>query len=223
MRIGLLSANLGNYDPVVPWPDQVVPGSTVEIHRFTDDTLPPRPLAMTSRLLAGVPKWWGGELVPGCDIYVWCDASCCPNPGAVAWFVEQLGDAEAAFFQHPERHSVREEYEFIKARMARPGETYLTSRYRDEYLSEQYRYIMRHGFQYADTRLFASTAFIYRPTIDVLRSFKDVWMCKTRFLLHDQLALPWALWVWRVQINVIPDNYLKCPHLTFTRKQKGSA
>lgn len=139
-RVALISANLGRYEHPTDWPDQIAPrGVTVDVHRFDDTTLPPRPLAMTSRLQVGIPKWFGWQLCPGYDVYIWCDASCTPAPTMSAWFLDQLvhGDetrhmafrADIAVFQHPERRSIRAEYEFMTTRMARRGERYLTERY----------------------------------------------------------------------------------------------
>ena len=54
MRIAVVSANLGNYDARVAWTPQVVPDATVDVHRLTDATFPPRSLAMTARLQCGM-------------------------------------------------------------------------------------------------------------------------------------------------------------------------
>lgn len=222
-RVALISANLGSYDPVVPWPEQRPPAYVrVDVHRFTDANFPPRSLAMTSRLQCGIPKWWGWQMLPGYDVYIWVDASCAPAPGAVAWFLEQLGDGAIAVFRHPERRTIREEYEFMVARMARRGETYLNSRYKGEWLREQYDAIADDA-EYEDDELFATTAFVYRPLEDVQNAFRDVWCAKARYLLHDQLIFPYALTQNFCRPNVIETNYLQCPALTFTRKRRTAA
>ena len=219
MTVAVISANLGAYDRETLWPALDAPaGVAVRVHRFTDATCAPRPLAMTARLRCGLPKWFGPEFVPGADVYVWIDASCTPTPGAVAWFLEQLGPNDAAFFRHPDRATVREEYDFIVARMARRGETYLTSRYRGEWLTEQFAAIESAG--HADARLFASTAFIYRPTPPVLALLKEVWYGKTRYHLHDQLWLAHAVAAGRARVGVIDADYLKCPAFSFTRQRR---
>jgi len=203
----MISANLGGYDVPNEWPEQTVP---VDVCRYTDANFPPRPLAMTSRLQCGIPKWFGFDLRPGYDVYIWIDGSCAPTPTCAAWFLEQLGDGDIAVFAHPERKTVREEYEFMRARMARPGETYLTSRYGGEWLDE--------AFARCDpnARLVASTAFAYRPSQCVRDALELVWLAKTRWLLHDQMALS-DLLACLGGVRYIPDNYLKCSALTFTR------
>lgn len=217
MKVCVISANLGGYDEPAPWPDLVAPtGVEVKLHRLTDREVPPRPKAMTSRLLAGVPKWWGWQMLPGADVYLWLDASVTPSPTAIGWWLERLGTADLAIFRHPDRRTIREEYTFMTRRMSRPGETYLNARYRGEYLEEQFRFIEAQGG--ADLPLYASTAFLYRPTQAVRDACVDVWAMKCRWLLHDQLALPFCLHERGVTVAAIDEHYLRCPAaLTFTR------
>jgi hypothetical protein len=219
MKLALISANLGGYEQCSAWrSDLMVPhGVRVDVHRFTDSNFPPRTKAMTSRLQAGIPKWYGWQMVPDYDAYIWIDASCAPNLNAVEWFLDHLGDRQIAVFQHPERRSIQAEYEFMIKRMARPGETYLNARYAGEDLRGQFESIAADR-RYVDDKLYASTAFIYRPTASIRDAFADVWTNKARFLLHDQLIFPYALWKHSCQVNVIPDNYLQCEGLTFVRR-----
>lgn len=217
MKVVVVSANLGHYDPQVPWVTQVVPdGVAVTVHRLTDQTWPTREKAMTPRLQSGIAKMHGWELFPGADVYLWVDASRgLLRPDTVAWFLAQLGSRAFLVFQHPERRTIREEYEFVKARMQRPGETYLTSRYRGEWLDDQYRAVTPPWYQ--DTHLFASTAFAYRPTLDVKAALKDWFYHKARYLLHDQLAMPYVLADHRVTPVVLQDSVYACEHLPITR------
>jgi hypothetical protein len=222
MRVAVLSANLGGYDPHIPWVPQVIDGGTVEIHRFTDATFPGREKAMRPALKCAIPKMFGWELVPHADTYIWIDASRgVLRPDTAQWFLDQAGAADLMLFKHPERSTVREEYEFMRARLARAGERYLTSRYGGEWLDDQYRAV--------DGRLplYASTAFLYRPTLAVKALLKEWWFHKTRYLLHDQLSLPYVVQQGRisgdVRLKVIDANVYDCPHLPFTRKMKTSA
>lgn len=219
MKVAVISANLGGYDAVAPWPDQVVPaGVTVDVHRLDDRSFPGRALAMTSRLKCGIPKWFGWELCPGYDAYLWVDASRGLAPDTVAWFLERQRGSELLVFLHPERRTIREEYEFVKARLARPGETYLNSRYAGEWLDAQYKAVNQPW--HVDNRLYASTAFLYRPTLPVKRAFKEVWHHKSRYLLHDQLALPFAVREHRVHVVELPDNIYTLPQLPITRQKR---
>lgn len=230
MRVAVVSANLGAYDREVSWPSLLEPpGAIVDVHRFTDRNLPPRPLAMTSRLQCAIPKMWAWQILPGYTHYLWIDASCTPTPGAVSWFLAQLerttdrtGDsAELAVFRHPDRTTIRDEVAFMQARMARHGERYLTSRYRGEWIADLWQVIASdRGFR--DTALYASTAFIYRPTPSVRAMLKDWWAAKARWCLHDQIYWPYAIAKAGCRVAVIADNYLRCPALTFTRGSRES-
>jgi hypothetical protein len=70
-------------------------------------------------------------------------------------------------------------------------------------------------------RLYASTAFMYRPVPRVLEALKESFFGKARFLLHDQLYFAYALAKSRCALAVIEDNYLDCAYLTFTRGRRG--
>lgn len=214
--ICVLSANLGCYDRPTAWPLLEAPtGSGVEVHRFDDSTFAPRPLAMTSRLQCGLVKMFPWNFVPGATHYLWIDGSCVPTVNAVAWFLERLGGAEIAVFRHPDRGTIREEVWFMLDRMARPGETYLNSRYKGERIAELYDAIR--ASSYIDDALYASTAFMCRPTTNVRLAFEAWWLSKTAYCLHDQIAWPWILKNFGVDVCVIEENYLKCEALTFTR------
>jgi hypothetical protein len=219
MRVAVVSANLGSYDEPSVWPTLHAPsGVTVDVHRFTDATCPPRPLAMTSRLQAGLVKMFAPwQFVPGYDAYLWIDASMAPTPNAIEYFLDPLSESELVVFRHPQRSSIREEYEFMKERMARKGERYLNARYKGEWLDALYREIAA-DYRYVDDRLFASTAFIYRPTERVKLMMSHWWLTKTRFLLHDQISWPYVIAKACCSVSVIRRNYLKCEALTFVRK-----
>ena len=234
MKVSVISANMGGYEAQAVWPTLAAPaGVEIEVHRLTDADLPRRHLAMTPRLKCGLPKMFGHEMFPGADAYVWIDASCTPTPRAVGWFLERLGPkADFALFAHPERRSVREEMAFMADRMARPGESYLTSRYAGEDFDGIWRWFEREaGWQgttrsrrssiYADDRLFASTAFAYRASRrpHVAAMLSEWWLTKTRWLLHDQVSLPLLLWLHGCSVSVIQDDYLRCEALTFTRRR----
>lgn len=217
MRVCVLSANLGGYDPPVPWADQVVPdGVTVEVVRLTDESFPPRPLAMTSRLQCGIPKMFGWQLRPGFDVYIWIDASRgLLRPDSVAWFLERAGDFPLMLFKHPKRDTIRQEYEFVRDKLA-AGNRYLSSRYAGEWLTEQYAAVTRDP-SFVDDRLYASTAFLYRPIPAVRAMLTAWWGHKSRYLLHDQLALPFVVWQSGVIPRVLTESVYDCPYFPITR------
>jgi hypothetical protein len=219
VKVAVLSANLGHYEAhAVPFMPQVVPDGTVDLHWFTDANFPTRHKALMPALQCAIPKMFGWELKPGYDVYIWIDASRgLLRPDTAAWFLEKLGHAEMAVFLHPERSTIQAEYEFIKARMARPGETYLTSRYAGEWIDEQYKAV--HQPWHFDNKLYASTAFAYRPTVRVRAMMREWWFHKSRYLIHDQLAFPYVLREHRVSVVEMTESVYACAHLPYTRKK----
>lgn len=216
----ILSANFGSYDPELPWPEQLVEApDTIEIERFNDKTLPGRELALTPRMKPALIKMFGWQFYPTFDFYIWVDASkTITSPDFGSFMLEQLGKADIAIFKHPERKTIQEEYEFVKRKMEE-GNQYLLSRYQGEYLNEQWERI-RSDKTFKDQALYASTSFIYRPTPKIKTAFKEWWYYKTRFLLHDQLALPYVLQKAKVKVNVINENIYKFALWEHTRKRR---
>lgn len=216
----ILSANLGNFDPEIEWVAQNdYQGIPISICRFDDRTFPPRERAMTSRLQPGIVKMFGWDLVPGFDYYIWVDASkTITSPDFGTFMLGQLGSADFAVFAHPDRRSIKSEYEFVRQKLAE-GNQYLLSRYQGEWLSEQYRVIERDK-AFKDNCLYASTGFAYRPNSRVRTAMKEWWFHKTRYLLHDQLALPYVLAKSKVKVNVIRENIYKFPLWEHTRKRR---
>lgn len=227
MKVAIISANLGSYDPPNEWPELDVPaGVSLSIHRLTDKDLPPRPLAMTSRLMCGIPKWFGKDFAPDADVIIWIDASCAPTPIFVSWWLDALGRDDIAVFRHPDRRTVQEEIDFVRARMAKPGERYLTSRYKAEWLDGIEEYVLNKTQPRA--RLLASTSFAYRTrSNDLAVALNRVFLLKARYHLHDQMAFSCVVDMLdredlgkSVDVQFIHENYLKCPALTYTRNKK---
>lgn len=223
MDVAVISANLGSYDPNHPWPGydefkEKTPADKLDIIRLDDSNFPPRPLAMTSRLQAGIPKMFGWQLFPGFDTYIWVDASMRPEPDALDWMLEKLGRNDIVLFLHPHRRTIRQEYEFVKAKLE-AKDPYLTLRYEHEWLSSQFAEIAGDEF-YHDNRLYASTVFAYRNVAKVHRALRDWWYHKTRYLLHDQLALPYVVKKNGLAIGEIRESIYRCEHFTYVRNKK---
>ena len=237
-RCAILSANFGSYDPEIPWPAQskllfnrrVAAGRLggvmhaeeqvdFTVERYNDENFPRRNLALTPRMKPALIKMFGWEFHPNHEYYIWVDASkTLTTPDFGAWMVQQLAGGEFAVFKHPERKTIQEEYEFVKRKMDE-GNKYLLDRYAGEFLDEQWSAIYRDR-TYIDDALYASTGFIYRPLKNVKAALKEWWHHKTRFLLHDQLALPYVLKKNGVKVHVIQENIYKFPMWEHTRKPK---
>ena len=216
----ILSAVFGGYDQQLDWAKQnSLDGMPIGHCRFNDENMPGRELAMTSRMKPALVKMFGWDLVPGFDFYIWVDGSkTITSPDFGKFMLEQLGKADLAIFRHPERKTIEEEYVFVRKKLEE-GNEYLRSRYSGEFLDEQYRVIVNDRV-FKDTTLYASTGFAYRPNAKIKMAFKEWWFHKTRYLLHDQLALPFVLARAKVKVNVIDANIYKFPYWEHTRKRR---
>ena len=215
--VGLLTANLGGFDTVVPPVEQV--GVTATWHLFTDQNFPPRVRSLSARMQARIPKCFGHEMVPLHDVYLWVDASLhVSKPDTAAWFVDQLGNNEMALFLHPWRATIHEEAAYIRQKIA-DGNHYLTARYAGEDIDGQMAEIARDR-AYVDDVLYASTAFAYRPTFRVTSALKEWWYHISRYHSVDQLALPYV--VRHLLVSQIAEPVYKASHLTMVRAKTGT-
>lgn len=213
MRVCVHTANLGGFDTVQPPVAQL--GVEMTYRVFTDADFPPRPRAMTRRLQARIPKCYGWDLEPGYDLYFWLDASLqLSRPDAVQWFIEQLGLADMLVFAHPWRQTAQQEADFLRMKLAKKSR-YICTRYEGEDLDGQMRAIQDGRFE--DTALYASGAFVYRPTRWTIAALRMWWEHISRFHVIDQLALPYVLDTNRVNVRVLDEDIYHASHLAFVR------
>jgi hypothetical protein len=214
--VAVITANLGNFDPVVDYVEQSHP---YDFYRFTDENFPPRHKAMTPRLQARIVKMFGWQMVPPHDYYLWVDASCIlADKGAVKWFLDRAKGVDMAVFKHPERDTIRQEADFLKARLKR-GDPYIVSRYENELIDEQLA-VIRTDKGFADQNLFASTALVYKNNAKVRNVMFHWWHHTSRYHIIDQLSLPYVLYKQNCTVRIIADDYLHIPYLKHVRKSK---
>jgi hypothetical protein len=215
MRVCVHTANLGGFDTVQPPVAQL--GVEMTYRVFTDADFPSRPRAMSRRMQARIPKCYGWDLEPGYDAYFWLDASLqLSRPDSVAWFLEQLDAADIVVFTHPERGSAREEADFVESKIAR-GSRYLINRYEGEDTKGQMAAIQK--ADYVDDKLYASGAFIYRPTVWMQAAMRMWWEHISRFHIIDQLAFPFVLDACRANVKVLQEDIYHASHLSWTRER----
>ncbi len=189
-HVTMISANMNGFDRYSP--PCVQTGVAFDVRCFSDFNFSPRRQTMTPRLQARIPKMFGWDLVPGAEVYVWLDASFrLTSEHSAKWFAESLGQSDLALFDHPHRHSIREEAQHILSKL-RAGSLYLTQRYEGEDLDGQLRAVLRDGYE--DDTLFATMAFAYHPSSRVKALLGDWWIHTSRFHAVDQLALPYLVW-----------------------------
>ena len=214
-KIAVVSVNLGNFDPIYPSIKQSI---DCDFYHFTDKNFPPRYCAMTPRMQARIPKAFGWQMIPDYDIYIWIDSSMTiSNKDTVKWFIEQLGNKDAAFFKHPDRETIQEEADFIKNKIEQKN-YYLTPRYSNELIDEEIKEIKDTAYP-LETPLIASTAFVYRNHKDIQLMMKEWWYHISRYHIVDQIGLPYALWKYDIKYNLINEHYMKTPYLTYTRNK----
>lgn len=213
MKVAILSANLGNFDKPVPPVDQIVaPGIEVSYHCFTDKDFP-QIADLPPRFQYRIPKLFSWEMYPGYDIYIWLDGGMSlQDPHAVMWLLEQLGEADIAFFKHPWRNTVKEECDHIEEYLQK-GDKYITSRYKNGLHKEMYEAIQQ-DISYTDEYLFASTVFIYKNIAPVKSLMEVWWYFQSRYYTCDQLALPYAMFRTGITFKQLEGNVFKNKYIT---------
>jgi hypothetical protein len=215
MKLCILSANLGNFEPKVDWVKQVVPGIEVAVKIFTDETFPPR-VTMSPRLQSRIVKMFGWEMVPGFDFYFWVDSSrALLREDAAAWFFNQAEGVDLVLFRHPHRRTIKEEAEFVRSRLTEGRREYIRVRYTGELIDEQLAAIPP---EYKDDRLYASTAFLYRNTAPVRAFLIDWWLHTSRYHAIDQLALPYLVWKHGLAVKELDEDVYNCDYIPVVRK-----
>ena len=218
MKVAILSANLGNFDNNTK--DPVLQSSPLEVkfHRFTDDDFPPI-AGLTPRLQYRISKLFGYEMFPGYDVYIWFDSSCSlQRPDCVDWYLEQLGDADMAFFRHPQRNSIEREVQHIEAKLA-TDHWYITPRYKNG-LHREFLNIVQEDKTFKDDNLYASTAFIYRANEKSIEMLHYWWFYQSRYFTCDQVQLPYAIHKSGAKVNKIPDNLFQIGYLSLVTHHK---
>src|SRR5665213_2637797 len=134
-KIAILSANLNSFDN----PAEHVPQSMgYDQHIFTDDNFPPRDKAMTPRLQAKIPKFFGWQLVPGFNFYLWIDGNLSlAHPDALKYFYDACQGYDIVVLRHPRRPNIRQEVRYTRKGINQQS-MYIVGRYDQEWLKEQY-------------------------------------------------------------------------------------
>lgn len=212
MSVCILTANLGNFDTPVDPVGQLV---SHDFYRFTNNDFPPI-AGLTPRLQYRIPKTHGWEMKPDYSYYLWLDGSVTlKRKDCLAWYLEQLGGNDIAFFRHPNRTTIREEVQYLEVRKDHP---YIKSRYENGLHREQLVDIYK--TEYEDDRLFASTAFIYRNTKSVQEMLKEWLYTSVRYFTCDQVALPYLCWKYDLNVTEINMDPFKNPYLTVVSRHK---
>lgn len=215
MRIAVLSCILGKFDTPIDPVAQSIPHA---FYRFTDENFPPI-TGLTPRLQYRIPKLFGWQMFPGYDVYIWLDGSMSfTHKESVAWFLGKLGGADAAFFKHPQRKTIKEEVEHIELKLRKENK-YITTRYKNGLHRQQLEEIKADkGF--TDDILYTSTAFVYRNNDKVRAMMRYWWYYQSRYFTCDQVSQPYAVYLSKARVNLIKENQFKIPYLELVSPHK---
>lgn len=208
-RIAVVTANFGGFDnPKGPVDQSVKHDSFI----FDESNFPLRDRALTPRLQARLVKCFAWQMAPGYNYYIWHDSSVqLGHKDSVKWLLGHIQNSEIALLKHPSRNTIGAEAKYLKERLAK-DDSYITSRYKGELIDEQMAAINNPKLS-----LFATTAFIYRPTYNVKNAMKEWWYNISRYHIIDQLSIAHSLEKFSCNLETIPDNFLNTPYLTHTR------
>jgi hypothetical protein len=93
-----------------------------------------------------------------------------------------------ALVPHPDRHTIREEYEYITREIAQ-GNEYLRSRYAQEKMTEQMHFFAKRGWN-LEAPLWCGTVWLIENNDSITRCWDDWWDQNLRYGMMDQLSLP---------------------------------
>lgn len=221
-RIAVISANLGGFDASN---EESVPQSMAcDYFMFTDENFPPRFNAMTPRLQAKIPKFFGWQLVPGYDYYLWLDGNLALyNSDSLKYFYDNCQDHDIVVLKHPRRPNIRKEVRYVRMGIRQngknPGSRYVVARYANELFKEQHDEISADK-NFKDDFLISGGAFMYKNTPEVHKMFKEWWYHVSRYIIQDQISFPYVLKKSGIKINIRPDfdNY---PCVVFKRHKNN--
>ena len=214
-KICIISANLGGLKPMRGNANQQ---QSLEHDRFvfTDANFPPRLNAMTTRLQSKIPKFFGWQMAPGYDYYLWMDYSfVLSHVDSLKWFREQCEGYDIVALKHPRRRTIAEEESYVR-RMMRAGSGYLLRRYENELLKDQMLEI-KLDKGYVDDALLINGVFMYKNIKRVRDALKECWYHASRYTTLDQLAFIYVLRKHGLKINMLPDAFNDCKYLKHGR------
>jgi hypothetical protein len=224
--IALVSSNFGGIDAIKPFP--AVPG--VDTLYYTDaDALAdtdPEVVASWGRIIVpDYPRYdFGPRLrakyfklqihrLPETESYRW-----------LAWADSAVQFRDASFLlreterlaplaphqrlalvPHPDRNTIREEYEWMEQQVATGGEyaEYLRVRYAQEKITEQMNFFAGRGWN-LDAKLWCGTIWLIENNDLITRCWDGWWDQNLRYGIQDQLSLPVMLDVFGLEPQALP-------------------
>jgi hypothetical protein len=205
IKIGVLTANLGNFDVNVDNKKQNLREDVeMTFHRWDDKNFPPC-AGLTPRMQYRIPKMFGWQMFPGYDYYLWMDGSfTMQHPNSLMYFFDWCKDHDVVVFKHPHRNSIKEEVTYIEWKLSLRN-LYISKRYQNGFHKEQLE-VIEADKDYKDDKLYTSTVFFYRNTLKVQQALCFWWYHSSRFFTCDQVVEPYAFWKLGLKVQVLKTH-----------------
>lgn len=212
MKLAVISANMGGLDEVEPHVPQSVEH---DYFLFNDKNFPPRKRSMTPRLQAKIPKFFGWQMVPGYDFYLWIDGNLnLTDSDSIKWLLDSINadnGVDIVVLKHPKRNTIKWEARYIE-RGLKQQSIYLTRRYENEDLEGQMKEMLADP-DFVDDMLVNAGIFIYRNTPAVHQMMKEWWYLTSRYTIMDQCAFSYVLKKSGIRIKILEEAYNDCKYL----------
>lgn len=201
MKVAVITASIGGYDPQNGIPRQVFDGE-VDFYYYHDGNLPYPLTNLNSRYKARYLKCNSHRFLPDYDVFIWLDGRVkIEGNNFVQQFIEDLGDKDMAIYKHRNRKSVYEEVNFIAGEVTK-GTPYLVERYGHEALTREILFYKQMGLP-ENYPLFMGGIFARRNTSHVNQAFEDWFIRLTEFSNSDQTMLSLICHQYNLQVNAI--------------------
>ena len=120
---------------------------------------------------------------------------------------------------HPDRRTIREEYEFIRDAIDQ-GSEYLRVRYQQEKMKEQMEHFRRQGWD-VEAKLWCGGFWMVENSARLNRLWDDWWDQNIRFGMMDQLSLPVLLNEYGCDPQPLDVVLWRNAHFTFVSHQRN--
>jgi len=181
----------------------------IDVVLYNDQNTKSRVNSLHPRMKSKIPKMMDWLDNPDYDYYIWLDSKFIVLEGFIENMLRYEGKADLFLFNHPERTSIKTEFEHINNKMEK-GNTSLIDKYGGELMKEQVElYLSDENF--IDDHLFSMGCFMFSKAVVKNKDFNLM----TDWLLHsflystqDQLSFPYLLNKWKVKYVIYPENIM---------------
>lgn len=136
----------------------------------------------------------GYELFPDFDYYIWLDGNFSLfDENSILKFIESCHGYDACFFDHPNRKTIKEEFDFTLSNLE--NSAYLKSRYKNEYIKEQ-QILYSYTDRFWEQPVYALGVFVYNKSLinkQEFNIFQQWYYQNCRYSVQDQLSFSYLL------------------------------